>query len=61
VNAENFSDFAKWLISGPEKSGRIDEYGGYQVRIDETDAAVIQASSFNRDAYFGDLRHSHMR
>ena len=41
VNAESLRDFAEWLISCPEKRGRIDEDGGDQVRVGQADAETV--------------------
>lgn len=38
VNAETFRGFTEALISCPQKRGRIDKDGGYQVGVGEADA-----------------------
>ena len=60
MNTKTFGDFAELLISCPQTRGRIDKDGGYQVCVGETDAAVVQASSFNSQPYFAQLRHPHL-
>ena len=42
MDAKTFGDFAELFIFCPQKGGRIDKDGGYQVCVGETDAAVVQ-------------------
>ncbi len=50
MNAESLGNLTKWLVSCPQKRGRIDKHRGDQVCVRQTDAAAYRrrASIVNR-------------
>ena len=60
MNAETFGGLAKPMISGPQKSGGIDQDGSDQVGVNQANAQAMQTTSLDRQAHFAQLRHSYL-